>query len=251
MTQFDTVKRQVLNHPRNNYVTFVEDPHSYLRHWDDRPAETYQGITSLIGEYAPFDRMGIAYGYANKHNMTVKEVLKEWNQSTVIGHTIHKELEEVGLTGKTSEMMEVYNVYNFLKTNNFRPIAFEWVVCDDNIKKATAIDLVTYHVPTNRIVLMDYKTSKRIDYKPFKNKRGKPKMMEYPLTHLPSVNFYKYSLQLCIEIKWLKELYFKNNSDMKIAPYGYILHIKGDHFKAHRTINLEFDIDRLYQWELN
>ena len=71
------------------------------------------------------------------------------------------------------------------------PYRCEWLVYDEDHRICGAIDCVMYEPATGKYHIKDWKRSKAINYKGYRNKCGKGIM-----AHLPDCNYSKYSLQL-------------------------------------------------------
>ncbi len=250
-TDFSIHVQDTLNsHPRNTGIVYDPEPHTYHRYHDNGDVERYYGVTSLLKRYSPFDAKSIKYGIVNSkkpeyaHLNSIEDVEAEWKAARDHGTNIHNDLEESYHTGQQPEYPESQMALEFIRKKGLIPVGSEFVVFCDRLKRATPIDipLVNKH---GQLVVGDWKTSKEIKYDHYEY-NGKKKKMEYPLTHLPTANFYSYSLQVGLTIHWLKKYY---KLPFPIAPYGYIFHIRDGKFKAHRTLPMQNEIRMIYDWE--
>ena len=69
--------------------------------------------------------------------------------------------------------------------------ASEKIIFSERLKLCGTADIILRHKKTNRLYLLDFKTSSEISKK---NKFGK--FAYHPVTHLPDNNYTQYSLQL-------------------------------------------------------
>lgn len=249
------IQQELLLHSRNDDIEFSNDPyHRYLRYYGGGEVEEYNGITSLIGKYAPFEKKKILYAVAKKRSriegrkVTTDEIEEEWQEARDKGDRTHKDLEQWGQTGSMPDRPASKKAVRWLNKKGFKPIAFEHVIYDDRIKRATAVDLICLD-QQHRIVPMDYKTSKEIRYRPYVDGKGNAKFMEYPLTHIPTANFFQYSIQTSLPIKWLRELYFKDDPYIRVSNRGWILHVRDGEFEPVPALYMGPAINRIYNWE--
>jgi hypothetical protein len=238
------IQEELILHPRNRGIDFEPDEHIYTRLHEHGEPEQYYGITSFLNKYAPFEGKKIKYAIAKRDGISVDEVQAEWDEARDWGKTVHDDLEQWGETGYEPELEVSKTVVHWLEKMQLRPVAAEFVVYCDELKRATPIDipLVDRH---GRLVVGDYKTSKNIKYD-FYEYNKKKKRMEFPLTHLPTSNFYKYSLQLGIARTWLERYY---GLSFPIAPYGILFHIRNGVFTPHKTLPMYSEIRAIYDWE--
>lgn len=216
-------KTKLHKHPRNKSVSFDKDSHTY-KYKDSKGKETYlEGVTSLIGLYtAPFQKEKIAKGYARKHGMTVDEVLDLWRSDNEYGNNVHDAIEKLIKTGEIDEHYEVEVEYflEAMEEYGLKPIAAEFVVYDEEMGRASMVDVVCEK--DGELVLVDIKTMKNgLKMKGFGNK-----FMIHPLNHLSDSNYWKFCLQIGFYKDWLERLY-----EFPVSHKNYVFHVRPEGYK--------------------
>lgn len=243
------IQEEILHHPLNMGIEYDPDPHIYTRYHDDGSSEIYNGVTSLIKRYSPFEAQKIKYGIIHSkkpeyaHLNTLEDVEAEWETARAEGTEMHDELESWGNTGYTPEKPAAQKAVKYLDDHGLTPIIFEHTFYCDILKRATPMDLGLVD-KYGRFVPADYKTSKEIRHVPYVY-NNVAKMMEYPLTHLPTSNFFGYSLQLAFTKKWME----KYNFSFPICPWGLIFHVRAGELQVYRTLPMQIEVEKVYEWE--
>lgn len=230
----------MLNHELRRNIKYLPEPHEYWYYpsGDFRKtseAEQWQGITSIIGRYKnPFDRDGISKGVAYRDGRTQEDVLAEWEEkrTTAVdyGNGVHDALENLIEDGEFDEnySTELNNVISLLDEFNLTPVCAEYVIYDEELKRASPIDLVCIN-DNDEIVSIDYKTpAKGIEFEGFKNQT-----MLAPMDKYQDSNYYHYSLQCNIYQD------FGYRWDINVSEEAYILYVRDDQADLIPTINLQ------------
>lgn len=233
------LKQALLQHPRNASILFDETAHAYWYQMERR----FDGVTGLISKYKkPFDKEAAAMGVARRDKRSVQDVLQDWednlNQASEYGKHHHGILDRwvQGQDMTEEEMLICDKVSELLKQNGLNIVASEFVVYDESVGRASPIDLVCER--DGKLVVVDYKTNaKGIAFDGYKNAQ-----MLYPFHILPDANYYHYSIQIGIYIKWLRELY-----GLPVDEEGYILHLRPPQFSIYPTIDVQPQITKLYE----
>lgn len=218
-------------------IEFDEESHTYTLFGN----KAHISMTSLIHKYVnEFHVQEQAERYSKKHNKDIEDVLAKWKLegdfASRKGTAIHNYLENK-FSNKPEFMYDIESVVNYfgediiakpwskLKdlANMFYeqmhefiiPIACELKVFDKETSVAGAIDMLAYHVKSKQLIIIDYKSSKNIFKRTFFNE-----YMLKPLSHLPDVNYYHYSLQLN-GYKYIIE----KNTKLHLAKQHYIVWI--------------------------
>jgi ATP-dependent exoDNAse (exonuclease V) beta subunit len=219
-------------HPSGKQILFDEPSHTYTV-----DGEKYTSVTTVIHEFFPeFDSELQAKNYARKWKLDKDEVLAEWaainHEACERGSNIHLYCENL-LLGK--ELPDPYNekaaecfpvaerfINELLK--RYTLIDSEKIVFSPRYKISGTVDLLMRHKKTDQIIMMDWKTNKKIELNTNYNQYGLGK-----LRHLPDCNFSHYSLQLNLYTHLLElEGYFDkidrmrilHIADGKIIPYN-------------------------------
>lgn len=236
----------IINHPRNLSIKFDKDKHKYW--YADNPLEfnkEFKGVTSLIGDYKnPFERDRMSKYVAMRDGITQQEVLDMWNETrdTAIeyGNLIHDSIELMDETGELNPECET-ELANYAKEcslYNLESVISEWVVYDEDIERASAIDKLFYRKDDKKYVIADFKTpEKGIQYSGYKDQR-----MLYPLRNLPDSSYWHYSLQLSVYRRWLKEKYY-----VDVAEDSYLIYIRDNVCEFILAANLDDEIHALYK----
>lgn len=228
-------KQNILQHKRNKFIKFDKDAHSYTYNG----GELFGGVTTWISNYKePFNRMSVAKGFAYKHGRSVEAVLAEWDVDREYGNYIHDAVEDLINDGVWTESIELKKVMSLLEYHKLTPIFSEWVIYDEEIRRASAIDIVCVN-ENDELVVVDLKTMKKgIDFK-------SKKKMFYPINSLEAHKHNVYSLQVSTYVHWLKKHY----SEFKIAETHYILHVRYNTAELIPALNLEKELLQLYEFE--
>jgi len=214
-----------------NDISLDRDNHIYKLNED--PNVDFKSVTTFIGDFfEEFDAQRIANKLVNNNmkymHLTKEELLAQWKKAADYGTIVHAELEDFILEGKQAkepksiqgiEWLEKYKV-----KSNF-DIYSEVVVYSKELKIAGTIDLLLFDNETGKYNIMDWKTSKRINSKAFKNKKGNHEVT----TNLDDCNFNHYALQLSL-YRYILETYY----DIEISEH-MIIHLLENDCVAYHT----------------
>ena len=214
MTREEYLKE--LNKAFGNFKFFEED-----HHYEYKGERVGMSVTRLIEEYTnEFDAQAVAERVAEKQNISVQEVLDEWEYKNKFactkGSTCHEyaqslwsgnEYKELKFDGSVNYKVSVsviqtqadrfYNDYQ----DRLEHLYDEYVVGSEEYDIASAIDHLFINKLTGGLVLVDYKTNSDIH----KNEKY-AKNMKVPLSHLKDFTLNHYYIQLSI-YKYLVEKY--------------------------------------------
>ncbi len=188
-------------------VVFTEDGHTYTI--EGKPATS---VTTFIGQFKkPYIKEFWAQRSAKKENKTVEEILNKWDSISLRacnkGSKFHAFAENYInnkiLTNTIYDFdldLEAYNKIesHFLKyyensKENLIPIRSELCVGSSKLGICGMVDQLYHSVPLDGLVIFDWKTNKRMNYK----SRYQKKMLG-PVSHLDECEFSTYSLQLSL-----------------------------------------------------
>lgn len=224
----------MITHERNQHIDLDTDRHIYRY----RGGEVFKGVTSWIGEYnEPFNAKKVARKLAQWRDQTAEEILESWERTREYGDLVHERIEahingEEGLTTP-----EVEHFKQAMEDFDLAALASEWVIYDEDIGRASAID-VTCANSDNEYVVVDVKTRK----KGIETEAYKDKTMYAPLDDLPACRYYKYALQVNIYRYWLEHKY-----DMNVADTHYILNIHDEGYEMIPVIDLTDKVEQMYE----
>ena len=140
-------------------------------------------VTTFIGHFfEEFDAKKIATKLVNSNikymHMSVEELMAQWKHAADYGTVVHEELEDYILYGTEVKEKKSIQGINWLKKYMVKSrydIYSECIVYSKELKLAGTIDLLLYDKNADSYAIMDWKTSKRIDSKAFKNRKGNHK----------------------------------------------------------------------------
>lgn len=231
--------------------TFIEDGHYYLCNGKRVGIST----TGLIAQYEQeFDSDTISQQVANKKGVSQKEVLEEWRienlHSTIKGSFIHefaqslwegkeykfdyskvpKEIDMNRLKNDIAKLIpQAINFYNDYK-NTYELIGCEIYLGDEDYDECGATDQMMLNKNTGEIVIIDYKTNKKIEYESFGHKK-----MLIPLQEFDDCNYIHYSFQLN-DYKYK----FEKNTNLKVSETFIVyFNINADNYEIIKPLNIE------------
>lgn len=231
--------------------TFIEDGHYYLCNGKRVGIST----TGLIAQYEQeFDSDTISQQVANKKGISQKEVLEEWRienlHSTIKGSFIHefaqslwegkeykfdysKVPKEIDIDRLKNDIIKLIpqaiNFYNDYK-DIYELIGCEIYLGDEEYDECGATDQMMLNKNTGEIVIIDYKTNKKIEYESFRHKK-----MLIPLQEFDDCNYIHYSFQLN-DYKYK----FEKNTNLKVnETFIVYFNINADNYEIIKPLNME------------
>jgi len=197
-----------------NHIVFKDSNHTYMLN-----GKQLTSVTTFIGKFKkPFEKEFWSYKKAEQEGVTQQEILDKWDSISLRacnkGSKFHAFAEnyinnkvlpniiyDFDIDMKAYDKIESH----FLKfyedsKENLIPISSELCVGSSRLGICGMVDQLYYSKTLESLVIFDWKTNKKIEYKSkFKNK-----MLE-PISHLPECEFTTYSLQLSL-YKYIIEL---------------------------------------------
>lgn len=232
------MKNKIQEHPRNSKIEFIEEEHRYLYSCDNRKID-FKGVTSWISDYTkPFDP-SIAQYIAYRDGITEAEVLDSWREAREYGNYVDEMISGYIDNGDNVESDEVYQFIQAMEEKQLTPICSEYLVYDEDIGRASAIDVLCLD-KRGRIIVIDLKSmEKDIKYHGYQGQK-----MSYPLSSLEDSKYYKQALQVGIYHYWLKYKY-----DLDVSEARYVLRIRPDFYEWIPLMPVEKEINKLYKFE--
>ena len=245
-----------MNDLLNPNIQLVEPGHKYVLF--DNPDIKFRSVTEIVGEFfEPFDNNAVAEKLVASHPkyrmMTVKDVISMWDAKRDFGTKIHNEIETcLNDEGYPNNI----NIYQYdVKTR----YALDWLrqfeskydleiypevkVFSTEVNIAGSIDVLLYNKNTDSYAIIDWKTSKKIDTRSYKNKKG-----THPITeNMQDCKFVHYSFQLSFYRYLLEKYYGLNISNQLIAHisdkgcHG----LKGDYYEQEVVSMISHHQDKL------
>jgi hypothetical protein len=196
----------------------------YKAPFDSAYWSLYKAIKLVLeskGEWSSFKKMAggwdnvVAYyktqnnfPYADEVIKAQRQFLESWDEAGKVArikgseyHNMRESLShERGVEFKNQKAFKVLSPVDLLSVQNFDGdgVFTELLLYNDHFRIAGMADKVLKE--GRWIHIHDYKTSREIEFEAFQDQR-----MKEPISHLPSCNYYEYSLQLSI-YAWMLEV---------------------------------------------
>tara|TARA_B100000959_G_C14898193_1_gene589674 strand:+ start:300 stop:1016 length:717 start_codon:yes stop_codon:yes gene_type:complete len=195
-----------------NDINLDRDNHIYKL--DQNPNLDFTSVTTFIGEFfEEFDAQKIANNLVKNNikymHLSAEELMMQWRESADYGTIVHEEIENFILNGIQAMEPKSIQGIDWLKKYRIKSdfdVYSEVVVYSKELQIAGTIDLLLYDKKTNMYNIMDWKTSKRISSKAYKNKKGN----HQTTSNLDDCNFNHYALQLSL-YRYILETYYQLN----------------------------------------
>ncbi|MFL3028006.1 MAG: PD-(D/E)XK nuclease family protein [Candidatus Neomarinimicrobiota bacterium] len=207
-------------------LKLVEPGHKYvLTH---KPEIKFRSVTEIIGGFfEPFDKMAVAKRLVTTHPkyqmMSIEDLISIWDAKRDFGTKIHNEIETCLNDSDYPTKLDIYQydvktryALAWLRQHDIKydlEIYPEVKVFSSEINIAGSIDVLLYNKNTDSYAIIDWKTSRKIDKKAYKNKKGTHSITE----NLQDCKFVHYSLQLSFYRYLLEEYYGLKISNQLIA----------------------------------
>ena len=218
-------------------LQFTEDDHRYVIK-DKRSGNEVKELvscTTFIGRYfPPFDPDGsMCAKCAAKKGITAEAMRAEWDknrdEAAAYGTRVHEYMEDLLKERKprnTPENEKERIVFElgakFVKSLKPRIecIQPEKIICDADLGLAGTIDLLAKDPHADQLIMIDWKTNKKIEMDTFFNRYAYP-----PISHIPDCEFGHYQLQLNLYEYMLKHAGYIPWS-MPVVKYLVHLHME-------------------------
>lgn len=198
-------------------------------------------VTTFVSKFFPkFEAKKIAkklsrFPKYKKKGKKPSDILKDWKELTQQGTNIHEALENEVLKKPTPKLSTAreQNKFNqgkkYLNKLNRDDIQTEIIVHSKKLGLAGTVDGLYF--TKSGIVLLDWKTNKKIDMKGYGGKKAKE-----PISHLDDCKYIKYALQLSTYAYILQKEYGEYIAQLKI------IHLTEDGYKVYRLPYLKKEI---------
>jgi ATP-dependent exoDNAse (exonuclease V) beta subunit len=246
-------------HPRDDCIVFDEPTHVYTVNGSSKGIIS---CTKFLHEFFPhFDADAIIKKMMNSpkwpqskyYGQTAAQIKKGWNdngaEASGAGTALHLAIEqflhghpemiESGVK-ETPEWRYFEHFWDEVK-DDLVPYRSEWEVWSEEYKLAGSIDMIFYRKSDDSYVIYDWKRSKEI-------KTDSPfgEMGYGPLSHIPNLNYWNYTIQLNV-YRWFLETYYGLRiSDMYIV----IFHPNNVNYKRFRLNRLDDEVKGMLEARL-
>lgn len=242
-------------HPRDARIVFYEEPHIYEI---DGNSKGYTSVTTLNATCFPhFEADKIvenilkspkmqdpSYAYYGK---TREDIVETWRlngqKAAQAGTLLHNNIEHY-YNGFPDENTSVEYEF-FLKFAadypHLKAYRTEWLIFNEDIKLAGAIDMVFHNEKTGKKEIYDWKRVKEITFDAFK----KTDTGNYPfLATVPNTNFWHYALQLNTYKKMLEDKYENIEID---KMFLVVMHPDNKMYLRLEVPDMQYEIGELFE----
>ena len=242
-------------HPRDKEVRFVEKTHTYYVKGSSKGIVSTTGFVHAF--FPHFDPQAAITAMKKKptwpthplYGKTDQEIINIWGESgkeaSGKGTSMHLAIEQF-LNGainridpavkETKEWLYFENFWRVV-SQDLEPYRTEWEVWDEEYKLTGSIDMVFRRKSDGAFVIHDWKRSNEIkEENPWDTALG-------PIKHLPSCNYYHYTLQLNVYRWFLQKHYGLKIVELCIV----ILHPNNDDYKIYTLKILDKEIEDMME----
>lgn len=234
--------------PRTPDLRFDAERQAYSL--SSRPDLVFRRCSEFVGSFfEPFDGPAIAQNLVANHSRykdrTVEELLAEWDSAAVEGTRAHAEVQDWILAGTEPTSPKALGAVRWL-AENYPSAAYhlepEVPICDPDLRLAGTSDLLARPHHSERWTLIDWKTNKKIEMSPYKDKRG----VRGPARAWPDCSYFKYTLQLSL-YRYLLEsrrgLRFEHQMIVHLTEGGAVV-LDCPYHRGHVDLMLDCDMPR-------
>ena len=204
---------------------------------------SFTSVTTFINSFfEPFDDIKISNHLVNNvpkyFGRTPESLIEDWNVARKYGTEVHLEIEnwiKNGTEPKDSRAVFAKSwIGGYVNKPHIKTLS-EVIVFSEELGIAGTIDILMMNQDSNEYVLIDWKTSKRIDMKSFKGKMGIKKETK----KIEDCNYNHYALQLSL-YRYILETYYGININRQI-----IAHLKEDGVQTYSTPYMKNEIKNM------
>lgn len=240
LVELKEIKKKILEKNSKYNLVFNEEKHIYKITSNDVDIEL-PSVTTLISRYFPFRKKKIAQIVADKNWTTSNDVINYWSSLSDFGTYIHLIVEKYCNGEKLSlhdeSMLDGLKKF-FEDYNYFEIIAVELRLFSLKYHTAGTIDLLVKDKRNNRLITIDWKTSKKsISRKEVYGFGLKP------FNYIESGKFFIYSLQV-----WGYNLILKEEYGIEIYD-SLIVRLLPDSYEIIEPYCMLDDIEELFLLE--
>ena len=228
-----------MNNISNSDIFLEKEDHIYQL--NDEPGFQFTSVTNYVGKFfEKFDAKAVATKLTTTHpkykDLTIKELLDQWKKKSDYGTLVHEEIEFY-LNNKTppkdNRSIRAIQWLNGYKMQSDFKLYSEKIIYSKELQLAGTIDLLMYDERSDSYIIIDWKTSSKIETSGYRHKTGNHEITR----NLEDCNFNHYSLQLSLYRYILENYYNLNISNQMIAHItpkdcrGYITPYLSNHIK--------------------
>ena len=236
-----------MNNILDKMITLERDTHKYKLL--SNPDISFTSVTTYLDHFFEgFDAEKVANKLIKNHpkykNKTVDSLIAEWDESAKYGTMVHDELENWVKNSVEPKDVKSINGKNWLiayQAKSDIDVLSEIIIYSTELKIAGTIDILAKDNNTDEYIIIDWKTSKKINKTSYKYKTGNHEITK----NIMDCNFYHYALQLSLYRFILEEYY-----NLKVRNQ-VIAHIKDDGVDAHIAPYMKMEIIKMLDSGVN
>ena len=199
-----------MNKINNNDIKLEIENHEYQL--VNQPEFNFTSVTTFVGSFfEPFDEVKVANHLVNNvpkyFAETPESIIKQWQIAREYGTEVHLEIEnwlKDGTDPKDSKSIAAAKwIGAYVSKPNIDTFS-EVIVYSKEIAIAGTIDVLMMDKKSGDYVLIDWKTSKKIDKTSFNGKKG----IKKETCHIDDCKYNHYTLQLSL-YRYILEKYYE------------------------------------------
>ena len=236
--QEKTLKSLNMNIINNNDIRLDLDKHEYSLL--DDSVISFTSVTTFVNSFfEPFDEVKVSNHLVNNvpkyFGETPESLIEKWNLARKHGTDVHLEIENWIKDGASPKDQKSIFAKKWIEVYVARPnieTFSEVIVYSKELCIAGTMDVLMVNKDSGEHVIIDWKTSRRIEKKSFKGKKG----IKKETSNIEDCNYNHYALQLSLYRYILEEFY-----DIKVSRQ-LIAHLKDDGLESHSTPYMKKEI---------
>ena len=219
-----------MNNVIDDNIVLNRENHSYKLL--SQPEIAFTSVTTFLDHFFEgFDAEKIAKklvaNYSKYADRTVESLMKEWDDAAKYGTIVHDEIEDWIKNGTEPKDIKSINGKRWLMNYKSKfdiDVLSEIIIYSTELQIAGTIDILAKDTKTDEYIIIDWKTSKKINKVSHNYKTGTHKVTK----NILDCNFNHYSLQLSLYRYILEEYYnlrIRNQVIAHITDEGVETHI--------------------------
>jgi len=201
-----------MNKINNNDIKLEIEKHEYKL--VNQPDFVFTSVTTFVNSFfEPFDEIKVSNHLVNNvpkyFGETPESLMKQWDIARKYGTDVHLEIEawiKEGVMPKDVKSIAATKwIGGYVSRPNIDTFS-EVIVYSKDLRIAGTVDVLMMNKNSNEYVLIDWKTSKRIDKKSFNRKKG----IKKESSNIDDCKYNHYALQLSM-YRYILEKYYAIN----------------------------------------
>ena len=227
-----------MNKINDNNIKLEHENHEYKL--KNHPDIIFTSVTTFVNSFfEPFDEVKVSNHLVNNvpkyFGETPESLIEKWNVARQYGTDVHLEIEnwiKEGIKPKDEKSIAATKwIGGYVSRPNIDTFS-EVIVYSKELGIAGTIDILMMNKNTEEYVLIDWKTSKKIDMNSFNGKKG----IKKETSKIEDCNYNHYALQLSLYRYILEEYYNISVTRQLVA------HLKDNGVQSHSVPYMKDDI---------